>query len=117
MKLLELGKDLVSLAIQRPFHGKWVGALTLPFETLWLAKIIFTKPATFTQKKKRKEKKKKKTGGPNKSGLSKCSCDELYHFEEGLTFDPYQIVRDQICDILSIPYFILSNFPVRENRG
>ena len=59
MKLLELGKDLVSLAIQGPFHGKWVGALILPFETMWPAKIIFTKPATFTQ-----EKKKKKTGGP-----------------------------------------------------
>ena len=88
MKLLELGKDSVSLAIQGPFHGKWVAGLTLPFETTWPAKIIFTKPATFIQKKK----KKKETGGPNKESLSKSSCDELYHFEEGLTFDPYQIV-------------------------
>ena len=90
MKLLELGKDLVSLAIQGPFHGKWVGALILPFEIMWPAKIIFTKPATFTPK--RKEKKKRKKFEPNKSGLLKCSCDELYHFEEGLTFDSYQFV-------------------------
>ena len=55
MKLLELGKDLVSLAIQGPFHGKWVGALILPFEIMWPAKIIFTKPATFTPKRKEKK--------------------------------------------------------------